>query len=103
MIVDEAELRSQTFDDAVLLREVVDLFLLQTPSLLDALEAADGVARSEIAHRIKGGALALGARALADVAARIEANPGDAAPLTEVRRIADQTAVALKGIAGRAG
>ncbi len=101
MIVDEAELKSQTFDDKALLREVVDLFLLQTPSLVAALEAAEGVARAEIAHRIKGGALALGAKALADVAARIEANPDEAPPLTEARRVADETVNVLKAIVGR--
>ncbi len=103
MIVDEAELRSQTFDDQALLREVVGLFRLQTPSLLAALEAADGAARAEIAHRIKGSALALGARALADVAGRIEANPGDAAALLEARRVAGETTAALDAIAGLTG
>ncbi len=103
MIIDEAELRSQTFGDEELLREVVGLFQLQTPSLVAALEAAGGAARADIAHRLKGSALALGGKALAAVAARIEADPDDAAAIAEARRIAEETAAALSAIAGRVG
>jgi HPt (histidine-containing phosphotransfer) domain-containing protein len=103
MIVDEAELRNQTFGDEELLREVVGLFVLQTPSLVAALEAAGGAARADVAHRLKGTALALGARALADAAARIEADPDDEAPLAEARRIAAETVAALDAIARRSG
>ncbi len=102
-IVDEAELRSQTFGDHELLRDVVSLFLQQTPSLVAALEASGSAARAEIAHRLKGSALALGARALADIASRIEMQPDDSAPLAEARRIAEETGAALRAIAAGAG
>ncbi len=100
MIVDEAELKSQTFGDAELLREVVSLFLLETPALLAAMEAASGQARADIAHRLKGSALALGARPLAEAAALIEQSPDDGGAIREVRFLADETLAALRRIAG---
>lgn len=102
MIVDEAELKSQTFGDEELLREVVGLFLLETPQLVAAMEAAGGAARAEIAHRLKGSSLALGARALAGAAARIEERPDDPVAVAEARRLAADTSAALQAIAGLA-
>ena len=99
MLVDEAELRSQTFGDADLLKEIVTMFAAQTPDLLAAMEAASGAGRSDIAHQLKGSALALGARALAEAAAHIETSPETGSLLAEARRLAGDTISALQAIA----
>lgn len=68
-----------------------------------ALAAGDLPALTHIAHRLKGGAGALGAAALTDAAARVEAlaRAGDAAPLpdaiTAVETLVEPTLVALRG------
>ena len=90
-IVDRAELDRQTFGDPGLLREIGQMFLAQAPPILAALEAAHGAARGEIAHRLKGSALALAARPLAEAAGRLEARPDDQALLDEVRRLCADT------------
>jgi HPt (histidine-containing phosphotransfer) domain-containing protein len=57
---------------------VLSMFRDQAPTLLLALRAAEGAARAEVAHRLKGSALAIGASGLAEAAAALEAAPGDA-------------------------
>lgn len=94
-IVDVAELDRQTFDDRAIRREVIALFREQLPTLLAALEGGRGAARADTAHRLKGSALALGARPLAAAAGRLEAAPEDAEALAEARRLADLTLRAL--------
>jgi HPt (histidine-containing phosphotransfer) domain-containing protein len=84
--IDSAHLRQQTFDDPALQREILEIFQSQSPVLLAALAASDGASRSEIAHRIKGSALAIGANGLADAADKLEATPDNAAHLNAVRR-----------------
>ena len=75
LIIDLSHLDEQTFGDADLRQEVLGMFQLQIPLLLTALEAAHGEARAEIAHRLKGSCLAIGANQLADAAALIEDAP----------------------------
>jgi HPt (histidine-containing phosphotransfer) domain-containing protein len=94
-LVDIDELDVQTFHDGDIRREVIGMFRDQMPAILGALAAGDGVGRAEIAHRLKGSALALGARPLADAASRLEVHPDDAAVLAEVRRLVDATLQAL--------
>jgi HPt (histidine-containing phosphotransfer) domain-containing protein len=94
-LVDADELNVQTFHDRDIRREVIGMFRDQMPPILGALAAGGGVGQTEIAHRLKGSALALGARPLAEAAARLEANPGNAAILAEVRELADSTLRAL--------
>jgi HPt (histidine-containing phosphotransfer) domain-containing protein len=74
-IIDLAHLDEQTFGDAELQREVLHMFQAQVPLLLKALEAAQGDARAEIAHRLKGSCLAVGANQLGDAAGLIEHKP----------------------------
>jgi HPt (histidine-containing phosphotransfer) domain-containing protein len=83
--IDIAHLKQQTFDDPDLQREILEIFQSQAPVLLAALAASDGGSRSEIAHRIKGSALAIGANGLADAADKLETTPDDAAHLKGVR------------------
>ena len=97
-IVDRAALESQTFGDAELMAEVIGMFREQAPALLAAIEGAQGAARAEVAHRLKGSALALAAGPLAAAAGRLEAAPDDPALRAEVRRLADETLRALAAL-----
>lgn len=63
--------------DPAFVSTVVSLYLQHTPPLLDnlttALAAADGVAISRLAHRIKGSSLSVGAKRLAKLCEQLEA------------------------------
>jgi HPt (histidine-containing phosphotransfer) domain-containing protein len=82
--IDRTELDTQTFGDKALAREILDMFREQAPMLLQAIMASSGAARGEVAHRLKGSALAIGARTLAAAAADLEAAPLDADALARV-------------------
>ncbi len=75
--IDRDRLAAQTFDDPALARELLAMFAAQMPTLLAALAGAEGAARSDIAHRIKGSALAIGAVEASEAAARLEVAPGN--------------------------
>jgi HPt (histidine-containing phosphotransfer) domain-containing protein len=77
--IDLAHLRQATFGDEVLAREVLGLFDAQAERLLAAAASAqDTRARREAAHTLKGAALGIGARGVAQAAAELEAVAGDA-------------------------
>jgi HPt (histidine-containing phosphotransfer) domain-containing protein len=82
--IDRAELDAQTFGDKALAREILGMFREQAPMLLQALAASSGPARAEVAHRLKGSSLAIGARDLAAAASALEAAPQDLAWLNAV-------------------
>jgi HPt (histidine-containing phosphotransfer) domain-containing protein len=90
-LVDLDALAEHTFDDADLRRDLLGLLLEQAPVLLAAIEGSEGVARSDIAHRLKGSALALAASPLAQAAGDLEAAADDAAALTRLRAVLDAT------------
>ena len=74
--VDLAQLRRQTGDNPVLEREVLGLYLTRCPIDLEKLKsAASPEARSQIAHLMAGSARAVGATAVARLAAMIERRP----------------------------
>ncbi len=98
-IVDSDALEEQTFGDAELMAELIGMFGEQSPALLAALEGAEGAARAEVAHRLKGSALALAAGPLAAAAGRLEASPDDPTLRAEVRRLTDETLRALVALA----
>jgi HPt (histidine-containing phosphotransfer) domain-containing protein len=79
LAIDRDKLSEQTFGDAALAAEVLAMFAAQIPALLAAVAATDGAIRADLAHRIKGSALAIGATAAADAASRLEETPGNAA------------------------
>jgi HPt (histidine-containing phosphotransfer) domain-containing protein len=85
VMIDIAHLNQQTFDDPELRREVLGMFLRETPVLLAAIEAGSGMARAEVAHRLKGSALAIGAQALAQCAGDLELMPEEAALLAALK------------------
>jgi HPt (histidine-containing phosphotransfer) domain-containing protein len=95
-VIDLAELNEQTFHDPAIRSEIIQLFTDQAPTIMAALSASSGQARADIAHRLKGSALALGARPLAEAASRLEAAPDDAAALADVRHMTDATLQALR-------
>jgi HPt (histidine-containing phosphotransfer) domain-containing protein len=74
-LINLAHLDEQTFGDQALCREVLEMFQVQTPLLINALLAAEGIGRSDIAHRLKGSCLAIGAIELSNVATIIEDDP----------------------------
>lgn len=71
--IDHVYLRKFTFGNRALEKEVLQLFAGQAPSTLAQLQAAnDAKAWHAAAHTLKGSARAVGALALADVAAEAE-------------------------------
>jgi HPt (histidine-containing phosphotransfer) domain-containing protein len=79
-----AHLNEQSFGDADLRREILEMFLNQTPPLVEAFYAAAGPVRSDIAHRIKGSCLAIGATALGSAATMLEITPEAAVDLQAI-------------------
>lgn len=85
MTFDLAHMRDQTFADIDLARELLGLLDGQIAALTPVISApGDAAVRSDAAHTLKGGARALGAFALADAAADVEAilnaDPADPDP-----------------------
>jgi HPt (histidine-containing phosphotransfer) domain-containing protein len=87
-LIDLEHLNAQSFGDADLRREILEMFLKQTPPLVEAFYAASGATRSDIAHRIKGSCLAIGATELGTIAALLEITPEAG---VELRSVADAT------------
>jgi HPt (histidine-containing phosphotransfer) domain-containing protein len=90
-LIDAAVLAEQTFEDADLRHELLTMLLDQAPVLLNALEASEGVARADVAHRLKGSALALAALPLAGAAGALEDAPDDAEAFTRLRAVLQAT------------
>jgi HPt (histidine-containing phosphotransfer) domain-containing protein len=79
--VDLEHLSRQTGGNDELGREVLRMFLDNIPADLARLRAAAGQERREVAHMIRGSARAIGAGAVAEAAAAIEAGREDLAKL----------------------
>jgi HPt (histidine-containing phosphotransfer) domain-containing protein len=95
-IIDESELDQQTFHDPDIRREIIGMFMDQAPAVLAGIEGAIGATRTDIAHRLRGSALALGARPLAEAASRLELAPADTTALNDVRQLLEATLLALR-------
>ena len=68
-VLDLRHLGAQTAGDTSLARELLDLFNLQARSILGRLRIADrGALRADLAHMLKGSALAVGAWEVAEAA-----------------------------------
>ena len=103
VVADLRALGSATED---VLGEVIGLFLgdvpLQLSALTVALEAADGEATWQVAHRLKGSALGMGAWRMAQICAAVEAAArarafdGIPARLTELVAEFESTRAALE-------
>lgn len=75
--IDREHLHAITFGDQMLERELLSLFGARAAVTLAEIEqATTGEERSAAAHKLAGGARAIGANALAEIAEAIEASPG---------------------------
>lgn len=97
-VINIAELDQQTFGDAELKREVLDLFAAQAPVLLQTLAASSGEVRSQTAHRLKGSALAIGAAQLASCADALEREPDASSKLLAVETAMADVLVAIRSL-----
>ena len=79
-----AHLARQTMGDRSLEQEVLKLFVKQALGFRDDLARASAGERKVIAHTLKGSARSIGAFALADCLAAIEADPSSR---VEIRRV----------------
>jgi HPt (histidine-containing phosphotransfer) domain-containing protein len=87
-VIDRGKLAEQTFGDPDIRREVLVMFTSELPALLQALAMTAGVARSAVAHRLKGSALAIGADSLAEAAAALDATPDEPGLMTALEAAA---------------
>jgi HPt (histidine-containing phosphotransfer) domain-containing protein len=99
--IDMPALAAQTFHDAELRAEILRMFIEQAPALVQAALAASGEARAEIAHRLRGSALAIAAGPLAVAAGQLETAPGETTALRAFEQIAAQTIEAARLILER--
>ena len=84
--LDLVHLSRQTQGDAALEDELLRLFRRQSRDLARALSASSSLStasRADLAHRLRGSALAIGARRVAAAAARIEESAVVVAPASE--------------------
>lgn len=79
MPIDFAHLEGQTMGDKGLEMEILQLFARQARQAIAEIGGGDANACREAAHRLKGAALAVGARVVAEAAAALEGQPTDAA------------------------
>lgn len=99
-VLDRAHLSRVTLGSSALAREVLDLFIGQVPSQLGALAAAQpGRSWFEAAHGLKGSARAIGAAALAEVAAAAEKAASDPDPARRTALLAQIRAITQATIA----
>lgn len=96
--IDLAHLSRQTMGDKALELEVLQMFMRQTRQLMKELALAEGEARVDLAHRLKGSAQAIGAFALGRTAEALEARPADAAALAAVAAAIVETESFIHGL-----
>lgn len=87
--LDTAHLDRQTFGDRKLRGEVLGMFLQQIEALGERLREAGPEERRELAHALRGAARGVGAFALAERAAALEAVPEDAGRIAPLVRAAE--------------
>jgi HPt (histidine-containing phosphotransfer) domain-containing protein len=96
--IDFEHLKRMTLGDAGLEQEVLAMFAAQSASLLSTLATMPADAPA-LAHTLKGSARAIGAFAVADAAARLEAViSGGADPADHLTELADAVALARTAI-----
>lgn len=95
--IDREHLDAATFGDRALRSEVLQLFQTQVRMLTVAIREADGKARRDAAHTLKGAARGIGAFALADAAEAIER--GDETALAQLETLATQASEDAEALA----
>lgn len=88
--IDLEHLSRQTMGDRALEQEVLALFSRQLGAMRDGMAKADADERRRLAHALKGSARGVGAFALGDCAADIEADPDNGAHLARLGRLIGQ-------------
>jgi HPt (histidine-containing phosphotransfer) domain-containing protein len=88
--IDMAHLACQTMGDRALEQEVISLFLQQAGHLGEKIAHAAPDECGQLAHRLIGSARGVGAFAVADCAAEIQACPGDQEAKRRLARLIDE-------------
>lgn len=88
--IDLVHLARQTLGDAALEREVLEMFLRQLGEVRVRLQATGQAERRQLAHGIVGSARGVGAFALSDCAAEIEADPAAAGAVARFDMLAEE-------------
>lgn len=88
--IDLNQLTRQTMGDRALEQEVLSLFVTQALGVRDRIAHAGARERFNLAHSLKGSARSIGANALAECAAAIEANPSDKAQVRKLGRLIEE-------------
>jgi HPt (histidine-containing phosphotransfer) domain-containing protein len=104
--IDLVHLARATDGDESLEAELLAMFDRQAEKLGQRVQLADlpRRARADIAHRLRGSALAIGAFAVGEAAGRLEAAfEGEGEPLAELSALAQAVAEARRAIAELAG
>lgn len=86
--LDMTHLSRQTLGDKHIEKEVLAMFLRQMEVVSGQIATADPAGRRELAHALTGAARGIGAFALADCAAALEADPGDEAEVERLSNLA---------------
>lgn len=105
-LFDRAHLAQQTFGDESLARELIGLFLGQCEQLVPAIadESRPARERADLAHTLKGSALAVGAKRVAARAGEVEDafRSGDAQAGAKVPALLEAVAQTRTALAGEA-
>lgn len=88
--IDMPHLSRQTMGDRDLEREVLGLFLEQMQAVRRQIDNANPKERISLAHALKGSARGVGAFAIADCAAILEAEPTDRPAKRRLARLIDE-------------
>ena len=89
--VDLAHLGRQTMGDRALEQEVLGLFVQQLATIADRIEAGDHAERPRLGPTLRGSAAGVGAFALSECAAEIEAAPGNLELITKLSVLIAET------------
>lgn len=79
--IDLVHLAKQTMGDKVLEAEILQMFARQARCLIQEIAIAEAATVTTLSHRLKGSASAVGAFKVSHAAARLEADPADAAAM----------------------
>jgi HPt (histidine-containing phosphotransfer) domain-containing protein len=88
--IDLVHLARQTMGDRALEQEVLCLFVHQTQQVRERIAQAEPEECRQLAHGLRGSAVGVGAFAIADCAAAIEAKPDDPQAKRKLTRLIDE-------------
>jgi len=88
--VDLVHLSRQTMGDRAVEQQVLALFMHQAQVVRERIAASDEKGRFALAHGLRGAASGIGAFRIADIAAKVEADPGDETHLEALASAIDE-------------